>query len=862
VDISQATVPHLEWPANVPAVALRVIPLAIRYLSSSGKERDAAKILLVRIAMRRDMQELGILHSLVHWAVHELRPSDIVQPVYHYIGIISFISGVLISSIGTTDMDGLLPSIFNLAQGFSGEENAVFQSIRSSAVARKAIVKVLRSIAVLSLSNANDKSEKRIEFVISSLLEYLSDSAIPVRLAASKALSMITLKLEPDMAAQVVDAVLESLEAGVKWLDAPVDSRGFQLTNANSREWHGLILTLSHLLYRHSVPSSSLDDILTYLLVGLSFEQRSTSGASIGANVRDASCFGIWALARRYTTAELESVEINTACLSGAILNQPQTHVSALQRLATELVVSGCLDPAGNIRRGASAALQELIGRHPDTIEEGIQVVQVVDYHAVALRSRAIQETAPQAAQLSSHYYEALKLALLGWRGAQDNDASVRRVIASGFGKVIETRRTRAGSAGLMVEIEGLLRILFARLQSLPSREVGQAHGLHLCLARLVGCLHLDLNITQIMLAIEKDKDAGGAIPGTGLQSLVSDLSSRNIFKLSALGPLLNSGDHKSPELLAESGSLLMLAMYPVLRADVAFRWFRARYSSQQDLPSLEDMSHVDKMVVRLLDVPPLIIGSPNGDVLKYLKFVERLHSGIFDGDHSLTESAKDLFKNGICRPDTGSCASMTKLIDRLLDLKGSTGVEAVSDAAAGILLLKSSAERLSLINEWIELAQPNDLQNQSGSYPSALLKAYPAAVISPYNPDDLRMQHEVLGVVHSRWMQAQLNHDIDTCTTILSALANSMAMTGAPDSVVQIIQVGLDDYTTDSRGDIGSNVRIEAAKAAAAFYAVVPFAANKYHDLFGRILRVAVDKIDKVRIEGQRAVAAAFHEE
>ena len=848
MDNSQATVPHLEWPANVPAVALRVIPLAIRYLSSSGKERDAAKILLVRIAMRRDMQELGILHSLVHWAIHELRPSDVVQPAYHYIGIISFISGVLISSIGTTDMDALLPFIFILAQGFSGEENAVFQSIRSSAVARKAIVKVLRSIAVLSLSNASSgDNEERIEFVISSLLEYLSDSTIPVRLAASKALSMITLKLEPDMAAQVVDAVLESLETGVKWLDPPIDNRGFQLTNANPREWHGLILTLSHLLYRHSVPASSLDSILTYLLVGLSFEQRSTSGASVGANVRDASCFGIWALARRYTTAELETVEINPACLSGA--NKTQSHVSALQRLATELVVSGCLDPAGNIRRGASAALQELIGRHPDTIEEGIQVVQVVDYHAVALRSRAIQETAPQAAQLSNHYYEALKLALLGWRGAQDNDASVRRVVASGFGKVIETRRTLGG--GIVVEVSSLLNTLFARLQSLPAREVGQAHGLHLCLAHLIGCLEFDLNSTRILLAIKNDMNEGE----TSLQSVIRELSS-NLFTSSAFGPLLDSADHKSPELLAESASRLILAMYPILRADVAFRWFEARYGSKTS-PSHESMQTLDKMVVQLMNVPPLTIGSSNRDVLRYLELVEKLYSGSLD-DSLLGESGKDLFEQGTCRPDIGSCVSMTKLVNRLLNLKGSAGVEEVSDAAVGILLLKSSAERSSLVQEWINFAKPSDFQSQGGPYLSTLLKAYPLAI----SPSTAGIQKQILHVVHGRWEKAQSSHDIETCTTILSALGDSMALTSNPDSVVKIIQDGLDDYTTDSRGDIGSHLRIEAAKAATAFYTVIPFVADKFHDLFGRVLRVAVDKIDKVRVEGQKAVSAAFHEE
>jgi len=146
---------------------------------------------------------------------------------------------------------------------------------------------------------------------------------------------------------------------------------------------------------------------------------RSTSGASIGTNVRDAANFGIWALARRYTTAELQAIDI-----SAAVIHLRYTGCSILQILATELVVTASLDPAGNIRRGSSAALQELIGRHPNTIDEGIKLVQVVDYHAVALRSRAVTEVATHASQLSTWYLKGLLDGLLGWRGIGDPDVS------------------------------------------------------------------------------------------------------------------------------------------------------------------------------------------------------------------------------------------------------------------------------------------------------------------------------------------------------------------------------------------------------------------------------------------------------
>jgi len=110
--------------------------------------------------------------------------------------------------------------------------------------------------------------------------------------------------------------------------------------------------------------------------------------------------------------------------LKSAAVHKNHEGSSVLQILATELVVSASLDPAGNIRRGSSAALQELIGRHPNTIDEGIQVVQVVDYHAVALRSRAIMEVAFQSSLLSNTYLTGILDALLGWRGVGDADVS------------------------------------------------------------------------------------------------------------------------------------------------------------------------------------------------------------------------------------------------------------------------------------------------------------------------------------------------------------------------------------------------------------------------------------------------------
>ncbi|UKZ47271.1 hypothetical protein TrVGV298_001488 [Trichoderma virens] len=466
------SIPGFNWPANVPGLTMRVIPLATKYIASAGKERDAAKALLVRLAMRRDMQQIGILESLVQWSLKSLRPqkeTEIDNP-YFYIGVLSFLAGILRSASETSYMDKYLPTIFESVLELSTGEDAISKIIMSQASARKMMLKVIRSLIVslLRSSRRDMKTTILVENAIGYFLESLSDNDTPVRLSASKSLSIITLKLDPDMASQVVEAVLESLNRNVLWNKTSTKSGAKpvrDLSAVNPLEWHGLMMTLSHLLYRRSPPASQLSDIFHSLLLGLTFEQRGVSGASVGSNVRDAACFGIWALARRYTTDELLAVSTKSVY---AAKSHPVTS-SILQVLGTELVTTASLDPEGNIRRGASAALQELIGRHPDTVEHGIGVVQSVDYHAVARRSRAVQEVATGATKLSAQYGEAVVDGILSWRGIGDLDTGSRRAAGSAFGTLI-VQLSDTGSATPFSRFEESIDSVMDRLGSLQKK--------------------------------------------------------------------------------------------------------------------------------------------------------------------------------------------------------------------------------------------------------------------------------------------------------------------------------------------------------------------------------------------------------
>lgn len=478
---------------RTPAVTKSLLSVSLKYVDVSGKEREAATALLARLALRGDMLPLGVLDSLMEWSFSILQPTGTNEPpsLYTCIGVLSFLSRLAAS--GQADGFGsLVEPIFERTLRLSQEQSSVSTLIRSSALARKIMIKILRSASVMALtlnesgSFSDDKVSSILEEVIDYFLVSLADKDTPVRFAASKALSIITLKLNPDMAVDIIDAVTGSLEENILYekrdgtIVAPFEARKIginmlkrNLSAVDAQQWQGLILTLGHLLFRRAPPTHQLLNVLQPLLSGLDFEQRSSTGGSVGTGVRDASCFGIWALSRKYTTQELLALDpraINTPS------NQKET--SILQMLAVELVCAACVDPSGNIRRGSSAALQELIGRHPNTIAEGISLVQVVDYHAVARRSRAMIDVSKATASLDEVYWGPLVESLMRWRGIGSPDADSRRHSANAIG----TLSVQKSYSTLSVVLQQLLH----KLSSLPRNDVETRHGCMLSIASTI----------------------------------------------------------------------------------------------------------------------------------------------------------------------------------------------------------------------------------------------------------------------------------------------------------------------------------------------------------------------------------------
>ncbi|QIW99073.1 hypothetical protein AMS68_004591 [Peltaster fructicola] len=293
-----------------------------------------------------------------------------------------------------------------------------------------------------------------LEATIENQLQSLADRESLVRNAAAKATSNIIMKLDASMAREVLEALFATLHD-----DLARDT----LQTANAFAWHGVVLALSYALFKRSVPADQLPILIKILLKALTFEQRTATGSTTGTNVRDAANFGLWSLARRSTTSELSQIRLQD--MGGSLIAS----------IAVQLLQSACLDPVGNVRRGSSAALQELVGRHPDQVGHGIALVQVVDFVAVGLRRRAMTDVAASAMALDKLYLDALIDGLTGWRGLGASDIASREFAAAS----LVARAAHADEDGVL----HILTQLLASLKRCQRHDIEQLHGLALTFA-------------------------------------------------------------------------------------------------------------------------------------------------------------------------------------------------------------------------------------------------------------------------------------------------------------------------------------------------------------------------------------------
>lgn len=167
------------------------------------------------------------------------------------------------------------------------------------------------------------------------------------------------------------------------------------------------------------------------------------------------------------------------------------------------------------------------------------------------------------------------------------------------------------------------------------------------------------------------------------------------------------------------------------------------------------------------------------------------------------------------------------------------------------MLLWLDEMEREEVIQQWIKIIH-EDQGGRVGQDKGFLYVIWDGLLVA--GP----LQDEICKGLHKRWNSG---HDIESRSTILQRLAKSSVLDTHAAIFADMIADGLDDYTTNARGDVGSLVRIEAVGAAGRIWRNgLPKAEETggvviFQSLFGKVLRLAAEKLDKIRAEAQQVV-------
>lgn len=413
----------------------RIMAISNHYLCSAGVEYYAASRLVMRLLTRKDFAKTLLL-PYIFSAVKELSSS----PMFKVILLIQLRGTLLalcaILKYGPRDV--LVNTVELIPVCAEMLDN---QYLQTNGLLRKLLVKLCQRIALCGLKPKiaswryqrgsrslldnlghtvpteampvdvdEDEGDIPLELdqIVELLLTGLSDKDTGVRWISAKGVGRIAARLPFDLADQIVESVIGLLEYDCFVADG-IESA--DVSSVSDCTWHGCCLALAELSRRGLLLPTRLAQTIPWVLRALRFEQR-RGQHSIGANVRDASCYILWSFARAYEPTLLQPHSI---------------------RLAQGLLVAAICDREINVRRAASAAFQENVGRH-GLFPHGIDVIPVADYFTLGNINSAYIHVAGFAAQFQVYRIPIVHSMLVNC--GEHWDKSIRQLCASGLGNI------------------------------------------------------------------------------------------------------------------------------------------------------------------------------------------------------------------------------------------------------------------------------------------------------------------------------------------------------------------------------------------------------------------------------------------
>ncbi|KAJ7670233.1 TBCD protein [Mycena rosella] len=359
--------------------------LARSFLNRAGLERDGAALLLARLYTRKDTRArfagfLGWVDECVAAATD----------TFTLIGVLQVLCEVAKS--GPADLvQGNAARFFAIVDAIQASEvlnsNTIVRKFKTKLVARiplrilpptsnatrrkgRALTGCDRGEPELMLEHEIEVPEE-VEVVLEQLFKSLQDKDTIVRWSAAKAVARISERLPTDFADQVLETLM-----GLFAIHSIAAASLYDLPAIAESTWHGACLACAEMARRGLVSRPALPELIEWLSKALYFDLR--KGAhSIGSSVRDAAAYVLWALARA---------------------QDPSALAPHADNLARRLVTVALYDREIHIRRAASAAFQEHVGR-TSLFPHGIDVLRKTDFYAVSVKRNAFLVAAPQVAE-------------------------------------------------------------------------------------------------------------------------------------------------------------------------------------------------------------------------------------------------------------------------------------------------------------------------------------------------------------------------------------------------------------------------------------------------------------------------------
>ncbi|KAG8904796.1 hypothetical protein FRB99_001186 [Tulasnella sp. 403] len=401
-------------------------------LSRAGTEREAASLLLAKLFSRTDA--VKDLFPFLEWASASLRQASdpfLAIGVLHTLCEMSRDGGSLKHGEQEAmhtflhlvwSMDTLMSNthVRKWSVKLTSRLALSVLPFRTATVTRKRLMGELVTIG--PATDEDIEVPETVEAAIAELLSSVQDRDTIVRWSAAKGIARVAERLPADYANQILESILSlySIHSLDNEDEVPAAAEG---------TWHGATLASAEMARRGLVSKQNLPTLLDWLKKGLYFDIR--KGAhSIGSNVRDAVAYVLWALARAQDKESFRPYAPD---------------------VARRLVTVALFDREVHVRRAASAAFQEHVGRM-GLFPHGIAILANMDFFAVSVRRNAFTVCAPQVAEHDEYrdvlIDHLLTITLKHWDSSmrQSSAEALRRICTinlATFGPECVTRAVR-----------------------------------------------------------------------------------------------------------------------------------------------------------------------------------------------------------------------------------------------------------------------------------------------------------------------------------------------------------------------------------------------------------------------------------